>query len=63
MELTQKPVWNTQPKVGEQVELYPEFQEFQEVVPIEVVKLPSVTNVEKVECLPPYTLGEDGIEE
>lgn len=47
----------------EQVELSPVSQESVDQEPADQVKVPSVTCVEKVECLPHSESGEDGTEE
>jgi hypothetical protein len=63
MPSTHKLVCNIVQNLGDQVELLLVFLVSQEVVPIDQVKLPSVTCVERVECLPHSKYGEDGIEE
>jgi len=50
MPLTLKPVWNTQPSPGEQVEQSLVFPESLDLVLVELDKVPSVINVEKEEC-------------
>lgn len=55
-------VIDTQLNLGELVEPLLEFQESVVQVLIDLVKPPSVICVEKVECSPHYTYGEDGIE-
>jgi len=62
MPLITKLVWNTAPNPGVQVELLLEFLELVDLVPTDQDKVPSQINVEKVECLPLLTPGEDGIE-
>ncbi len=56
-----KPAKSIQPSLGAQVELWQEFQEFQDLVPIDLVKLHSVTCAEKPECLLLLKSGENGI--
>lgn len=48
--------------LGVPVEPLLEFQESEVLVLTDLVKPPSVTCVEKVECSPHYTYGEDGTE-
>jgi len=55
-------VCNTLPNLGELVEPLLVFPEFLDLVPTELVKPPSVTCVEKVECSLPLKPTEDGIE-
>jgi len=50
MLLELNPVCNIPPNLGVQVEPYPEFPEFQDLVLTDLVKPLSVTCVEKVEC-------------
>jgi len=52
MELIQDKVTNTVLNPGELVEQLQEFQEFQDLVPTEVVRVLLVTSAEKEECLP-----------
>lgn len=56
-------VCNTQLNHGVLVELLLVFPELLDLVLTEVVKLHSVTCVERDECLPPSRPGEDGTEE
>lgn len=51
MEFSSRQVTNTQLNHGEQVELLQEFQELVVQVPAEADREPSVTCVERVECL------------
>jgi len=51
-ESTQDKVTSTPLNLGELVVQWQEFQEFPEVVPTEVVRVPLVTNAVKVVCLP-----------
>ena len=55
-------VTDTLLNLGEPVEPSQEFQESVDQVLTDLVKPLSVTCVEKVECLPHYTFGEDGTE-
>jgi len=61
--LTQELDTSTPPSHGVLVEPWPEFQEFQDLVLTDQDRPLSVICVEVVECLPPYTHGEDGTEE
>ena len=56
-----KPAKSIQPSLGAQVELWQEFQEFQDQVLIDLVKQHSVTCAEKLECLLLLKSGENGI--
>lgn len=62
MELKPMLVCNMLLSHGEPVELLQEFQELVEVVLLDLVKVLSVTCVEKVECLLHLKPGEDGTE-
>jgi len=57
-----RPVWNTLPNHGVPEELLLVFPEFLDQELTELDKLPSVTCVEKEECLLPSKLIEDGTE-
>lgn len=63
MESTRRLVWNTQPSLGEPEEPSLVSPECLEVVPTDLVRPLSVTCVEREECSPRCTFGEDGIEE
>jgi hypothetical protein len=62
MESSGKLVTSTQLSHGEQVEPWLESQESVDLVPPEVVKVPSVTSAEREECSLPSRHGEDGTE-
>ena len=58
-----RPVWNILLSLGELVEPFLVFLGLEVQVPVEMVKVPSVTCVERVECSLPLESGEDGTEE
>lgn len=62
MELTERPDTDTPPNLGEPEEPSPEFQESQEVEPVDQDKPLSEIWLEKVECSPQSRPIEDGTE-
>lgn len=63
MELIQEQDTSTPLSLGELVEPFLVFPEYQDLVPTDQVRPLSVTCVDPVECSLPYTPGEDGEEE